>query len=227
MSVMKLKAVVATLALFAAIFGPFAGSEAFAEGLQPVIKVVPGDVSDGVLRVDVVIEGLPQGQDVLGFNMELSFDPAILQYRSFTRGSYFTDVLFWPEPEVDNVVGRFETSLARTTGTPPPASGTVFTIAFAVVGEGTSPLSLPKVQMRDPSNQNIPLGVQEASVTVGEEFLAADVDGNGVVDVEDLEIVASAYGSSPGTEYWDERCDLVPDGMIDLFDVVVVARDMQ
>jgi hypothetical protein len=50
-----------------------------------------------------------------------------------------------------------------------------------------------------------------------------DISGDGKVDLQDLVLVAQAYGSSPGKTNWDPRCDLNSNGFVDLQDFVTVA----
>ena len=50
----------------------------------------------------------------------------------------------------------------------------------------------------------------------------ADVNNDGVVDDEDLDIVLDAYGSKPGDPNWDPRADINGDGIVDLLDLVIV-----
>ena len=51
-----------------------------------------------------------------------------------------------------------------------------------------------------------------------------DVNGDGVVDIVDLTIVALALWSEPGDENWDPRADCAePYGLIDIVDLTLVA----
>lgn len=51
-----------------------------------------------------------------------------------------------------------------------------------------------------------------------------DVNWNGKIDMEDINRIAAAYGSRPGSSKWDPECDLNGDGIIDIFDVATAAR---
>jgi len=54
--------------------------------------------------------------------------------------------------------------------------------------------------------------------------LEGDVNGDNVVDIFDVVIVAAAFGSRPGDPNWDARADLRPEfGLIDIFDFMIVA----
>jgi hypothetical protein len=51
-----------------------------------------------------------------------------------------------------------------------------------------------------------------------------DVDGNKIVDIVDIVIVALAFGSKPGDDKWDSRADIALEfGLVDIVDIVTVA----
>jgi len=52
--------------------------------------------------------------------------------------------------------------------------------------------------------------------------LDGDVNGDGVVDDADLNIVGDAYGSVPGNANWNRNADLNNDGRIDIVDLGIV-----
>jgi hypothetical protein len=49
-----------------------------------------------------------------------------------------------------------------------------------------------------------------------------DVNGDGVVDIKDLAIVAAAFGSYPGHDRWNPKADINKDGEVDVSDVIAV-----
>jgi hypothetical protein len=55
--------------------------------------------------------------------------------------------------------------------------------------------------------------------------LRSDINGDGVVDIWDLVIVAKAFGSDSGDPGWKPETDLNGDGIVDLRDIAIVARD--
>jgi hypothetical protein len=52
----------------------------------------------------------------------------------------------------------------------------------------------------------------------------SDVNGDGVVDVLDVRLVARAIGSEPGSPRWNGAADLTGDGVIDKNDLHIVER---
>ena len=154
----KWKIVVAAFVFLCLFAVPFAGGTATAEA-QTVLKVEPGQVTDCTLPVTVSIEGLPQGQAVNGFNLKVAYDPALLQYQSNQSGS-FADGWTWFTPTINNTEGTVEFSAGNFSGNNPPSSGTVLTLTFQVVGNGTAQFTLPKLSLRDSNNTDIALTPQ-------------------------------------------------------------------
>jgi hypothetical protein len=60
--------------------------------------------------------------------------------------------------------------------------------------------------------------------SVKSQSLPWDLNGDGVIDLKDLSILAQAYRSTPASPNWNEKADLAePWGVIDLADLVTLA----
>ncbi len=55
--------------------------------------------------------------------------------------------------------------------------------------------------------------------------LPADVNRDGQMDAADLAAVAAAFNSPAGGPNWNEDADLNDDGIVDIFDLVLVGRN--
>jgi uncharacterized protein YfaS (alpha-2-macroglobulin family) len=55
--------------------------------------------------------------------------------------------------------------------------------------------------------------------------LSTDINGDGIVDILDIAIVAKAYGSYPGHPRWNPATDLDGSGTVDIIDIAKVAKD--
>ena len=53
--------------------------------------------------------------------------------------------------------------------------------------------------------------------------IPGDMDGDGDVDIFDIVIIASAYGTSIGNPAYNPNADIDGDGDVDIFDVVIAA----
>jgi PKD repeat protein len=52
----------------------------------------------------------------------------------------------------------------------------------------------------------------------------ADLNEDGKVDILDLHVLCSAYGSYPGHERWNAKADINHDGKVNILDAVIIAR---
>lgn len=57
------------------------------------------------------------------------------------------------------------------------------------------------------------------------ESLLTDINGDGVVNILDIALVASAYGSYPGHDRWNPKCDIDGNELINIIDVALIAKD--
>ena len=55
--------------------------------------------------------------------------------------------------------------------------------------------------------------------------LIGDINGDGIVDIFDVVILAKAFGSEPGDPEWNPAADLNNDDIVDIFDVVTIAKE--
>jgi len=55
--------------------------------------------------------------------------------------------------------------------------------------------------------------------------LIGDINGDGIVDIFDVVILAKAFGSKPGDPNWNQAADLNSDDVVDIFDVVTIAKN--
>jgi hypothetical protein len=69
------------------------------------------------------------------------------------------------------------------------------------------------------NNENIKEQVSEERVGTLE-----DIDNNGEIDIYDLSIIATYYGSKKDESYYYERYDLNSDGIIDIYDLTIVSK---
>lgn len=152
----------------------------------------------------------------LRFNM--SFSPEILGILSLFLGA----LEYSPSPnwQIDGQVGFlwFEVSYNIPISTESPIA--VANVTFIIRGRGATPLDLHDTSMSNTDGQPI-------SHTIGDgyfkNFDPYDLNFDGKIDIDDLTIVALAFGSFPGHPRWNPSADVNKDGIVDITDLVLVA----
>ena len=117
--------------------------------------------------IQVVIEG---GDDVVAFQLELSYDPSILQVTESTEGDFLGSTGRSVMPvglKVDNEQGKVifgAVSFGEATG--PSGMGVLASITCVAQGEGCSLLQLLDIQVLDSQAQAQPVTVENGQVQV-------------------------------------------------------------
>jgi hypothetical protein len=62
-------------------------------------------------------------------------------------------------------------------------------------------------------------------VIFGADHVIGDINGDHSVDIFDAVEIASAYDATPSDIGWNPRADLNEDGMINIFDITILARN--
>jgi PKD repeat protein len=55
--------------------------------------------------------------------------------------------------------------------------------------------------------------------------LAGDINGDGVVDIYDAIVLASAFNSTPSSPNWNPNADINHDGSVDIYDAIILASN--
>jgi hypothetical protein len=55
--------------------------------------------------------------------------------------------------------------------------------------------------------------------------IPGDLNGDGIVDIYDAILLASAFGSSPGSPKWNPNADINGDGVVDIYDAIILAAN--
>lgn len=53
--------------------------------------------------------------------------------------------------------------------------------------------------------------------------LPEDINGDGIVDMQDIALVATHFMSTAESPNWDAICDINADGIVDMMDIAMVA----
>ena len=154
------------------------------------------------------------GEAVAGYQATVQFDTTALGYVSSTNGDYLLDVAFFVPPVVDgNRVTLNATSLAGESS----GDGTLATLTFEVVSVKASTLALSEVLLVNSAGESFRPQVEEGQITESLQ-LTGDVNGDGMVNIQDLVLVAGRLGQSGANS-----ADVNGDGTVNIQDLVLVA----
>ena len=128
---------------------------------DPIVLVQsPVSVNQGsTFQVDINISG---AADLYAYNLDLNFDPTILQAIDVTEGGFLLGggsgyTTFFGAGFIDNTAGgvffNFDTLLGNISGA--NGLGTLLQFDFAAISAGTSPLSLMNVGLVDSTSSPI------------------------------------------------------------------------
>ena len=113
----------------------------------------------------------------------------------------------------------------------PEGDGTLVTITFKAIyqhrGLEKPPLcfnlTLVDTMIIDEDLEELPFKTEPGQYCIYPRHIA-DLNNDGKVDMQDIGMVARAFGSYPGHERWNPICDINGDGKVDMRDVAGVAR---
>ena len=160
---------------------------------------------------------ITDGIAVAGYQATIRFDASALHYLESTNGDYLPSGAYPVRALVtENRVTLAATSLSgNATG-----SGTLANVTFEVVAPKASQLTLSDVLLTDSSGM-----ASYARASIGQVtapmLLAGDVNGDTVVNVQDLALVAANFKQTG-----ENLADVNGDGIVNIVDLTLVAAAM-
>jgi len=126
-------------------------------------------------------------------------------------------------PTIDNVGGRVTFGCLSGGGMPgPDGTGALATVTFSAAVLGNSPLQFENVHVADTAGVTITVSTQGGSVAVT-TACREDVNGDGVINVVDIQLVAARWRTAVGDPGYVPAYDVNGDGMINVIDIQLVA----
>ncbi|MDE0297185.1 MAG: cohesin domain-containing protein [Candidatus Poribacteria bacterium] len=156
--------------------------------------------------------------NVAGYQATLRFDPTAVRFVANTNGDYFVGDDFAAPPAVEeNSVTIVTTSLAGVNS----GAGTLASLTFEVVAFRASSLTLSDVILVAPNGERYFPHIENREILVESPDatgIAGDVNRDGVLDLQDLELIGSNLG-----QMGQNNADVNGDGIVDIVDLVKVA----
>ncbi len=187
-----------------------------------VVHIAPPTASANVgvpITVGVAITNVT---DLGSFQFTLTYSPSLVTVQGVTLGEFpgSTGRSFSPVgPTIDNNNGQTTFGAFSLGSTPAGASGsgTLAYVRLLPHQAGTATVRLQGVQVTDVSGQSIQVATQNGVLHVN--ACLDDFDGDGDVDILDVQQVAYRWNTATGNPLYDSRYDLDQDGDIDILDV--------
>ena len=154
------------------------------------------------------------GEAVAGYQATVQFNDTVLRYVSGANSDFLPAGAFFVEPKVEgNLVRLNAASLAGES----KGNGTLATLTFEVIAVKGSILTLSDVLLTNTAGDAFVPQIENAEITesIGPK---EDVNGDGIVNIQDLVIVASNLG-----KIGQNAADVNGDGQVNIQDLVLVA----
>ena len=154
------------------------------------------------------------GKAVAGYQASVQFDTTALRFVSGANGTYLPAGAFFVKPKVEgNLVRLNAASIAGESN----GDGTLTTLTFEVIDVKVSTLTLSDVLLSNSAGVTFVPHVENAEITESTR-LKEDVNGDGVVNIADLVLVAGALNKTG-----QKDADVNGDGVVNIADLVLVA----
>ena len=180
-----------------------------------VLSISPSPVISPAVGKQLTLNlNITAGEAVAGYQFIVRFDPTALRYVESGNGEYLPTGAFFVQP----VVNRDRVELAATAlAGVSNGDGTLATITFEVMAVKPSTLTLSEPLFADDQGNTFLPRVEGGEITEPPE-LKGDVNADGVVNIQDLVLVASSFG-----ETGENSADINADGVVNIADLVLVA----
>ena len=195
-----------------------------------IVRISPTSVQPSTIGEQLTVSvNIAGGENVVGYQATVVFDPEALIYFSSANGDYLSDAFF-----VAPIVEKNYVTLASVGTEGKNGDGTLATITFQVVDVKASGFLLSAATLVNPEEERLfPCvensvmvdGIVEDSTLVVEDgtgiesvYLAEDVNKDGVVNILDLVLVGSNLGQTG-----ENAADVNGDGIVDIVDLVKVS----
>ena len=184
-------------------------------GVPTTVSVSPTTVPSPAIGEQFTLSlNITDAENVAAYQATVRFDASALRYVESTNGDYLPTDAFFVTP----VVSGNSVALAATAlGGESHGDGTLATITFEVIAVKPSTVHLSEVLLSDSGGVGLQPHVGHGEI-VEPLHVRADVNQDGVVNIQDLVSVAGAFGQTGPND-----ADINVDGVVNVQDLVILA----
>ena len=180
-----------------------------------IVSIMPTSVELPPINSRLVFKlHITNGVAIAGYQVNLQFDDESLRYIESENGDYLPVGAFFA-PSVVN--GDTLQLLAAALSGERDGNGTLATLTFEVINQKASNLVLSEATLSDGEGNTFIPELQNGEV-VEPTRIVGDVNGDNVVNIADLVLVANSIGGTGNT-----TADVNGDGVVNIADLVLVA----
>ena len=186
---------------------------------EPVISLTPSPVESPALGEQLTFSvSIMDGKNIAGYAFRLEFDTTALRYVSSSHTNYLPTGAFVVPPLVS---GNQVTLAAASPNGEGEGAGTLTTVTFEVVAVKPSILRFSEMSLTDGDANALAVSVRNGKV-IESVRLPADVNGDGVVDLEDMGLAAARLGQTG-----ENTADVNDDDVVDEVDLLLIAAAIE
>ena len=179
------------------------------------VSISPSPAQSPVIGSQLTLSlNISDAKAVMSYQATVQFDSTALRYISSENGDYLPESAF---VGAKNSVTLAGVSLAGENN----GDGTLATLTFEIVAVKASMLRLSKVLLTDSTGKSSCPRIQNGQITAP-QGLKTDLNGDGVVNIQDLVLVASNFGKTG-----ENTSDMNGDGTVNIVDLILVASAMR
>jgi hypothetical protein len=192
------------------------------------VSVSPLSVTIPVYQNFTINVTVTQVSDVYGWEIELTWNSTLLDPVNVSEGPFLKagGATFFTS-QVNAIDGSMIadcTLMGTANGV--NGKGTFATITFYVKNAGECPLHLNEAILISSTEQSIQCQTADGYgyfTALSDAAIPGDLNGDFKVNLEDLVLLAQAYGSKPGYPNWNPNADIDNSGVVGLSDLVILA----
>ncbi|MCK5848639.1 MAG: PQQ-binding-like beta-propeller repeat protein [Caldisericia bacterium] len=172
--------------------------------------------------IEITIQG---AKDLSYIEFDIHFDPIFVKLVGITPSKLLTSQTgksFELLKTINQEEGVAFVKIIMEPGYSINDSGSLISLSLQGINKGTTTVSIKKASSRTTTLNEFPIIGSQADALVT-KYLAGDVNGDGSVDINDLALFATVFGTTKEDTNFDPRCDFNDDGKIDGIDLIILS----